>query len=72
MTGTGLAPVGSSPPWGRDPLWPGEWFATGDLVSVSGDGYVTVRGRRTELIIDESSRNSRTLTGSLDRARMAS
>jgi malonyl-CoA/methylmalonyl-CoA synthetase len=27
------------------------WFATGDLVSVSEDGYVTVRGRRTELII---------------------
>jgi malonyl-CoA/methylmalonyl-CoA synthetase len=37
--------------WGRDALRPGEWFATGDLVSVSGDGYVTVRGRRTELII---------------------
>ena len=29
----------------------GGWFATGDLVSVAGDGYVTVRGRRTELII---------------------
>jgi malonyl-CoA/methylmalonyl-CoA synthetase len=27
------------------------WFATGDLVSVAGDGYVTIRGRRTELII---------------------
>ncbi len=27
------------------------WFATGDLVSVSDDGYVTIRGRRTELII---------------------
>lgn len=27
------------------------WFATGDLVSVSEDGYVTIRGRRTELII---------------------
>ncbi len=37
--------------WGRDAFTPGEWFATGDLVSVSGDGYVTVRGRRTELII---------------------
>jgi acyl-CoA synthetase (AMP-forming)/AMP-acid ligase II len=37
--------------WGRDAPRPGEWFATGDLVSVSGDGYVTVRGRRTELII---------------------
>ena len=28
-----------------------DWFATGDLVSVADDGYVTVRGRRTELII---------------------
>jgi malonyl-CoA/methylmalonyl-CoA synthetase len=27
------------------------WFATGDLASVSDDGYVTIRGRRTELII---------------------
>ncbi len=37
--------------WGRDALAPGAWFPTGDLVSVAGDGYVTVRGRRTELII---------------------
>jgi len=37
--------------WGRVPPAPGEWFATGDLVSVADDGYVTVRGRRTELII---------------------
>ncbi len=27
------------------------WFATGDLVSIADDGYVTIRGRRTELII---------------------
>ncbi len=27
------------------------WFATGDLASVSDDGYVAIRGRRTELII---------------------
>ena len=27
------------------------WFATGDLVSVADDGYVKIRGRRTELII---------------------
>jgi malonyl-CoA/methylmalonyl-CoA synthetase len=27
------------------------WFATGDLVSVAADGYVSIRGRRTELII---------------------
>lgn len=40
--------------WGR----PGEattddegWFATGDLVSIGDNGYVRIRGRRTELII---------------------
>jgi len=37
--------------WGRDDFLTGGWFATGDLVSVAGDGYVTVRGRRTDLII---------------------
>jgi malonyl-CoA/methylmalonyl-CoA synthetase len=37
--------------WGRDDFATGAWFATGDLVSVADDGYVTVRGRRTELII---------------------
>ena len=37
--------------WGRDAPPPGSWFATGDLVSMSDDGYVTIRGRRTELII---------------------
>jgi malonyl-CoA/methylmalonyl-CoA synthetase len=37
--------------WGRDAFARAEWFATGDLVSVADDGYVTVRGRRTELII---------------------
>jgi malonyl-CoA/methylmalonyl-CoA synthetase len=38
--------------WGRSgEATPGGWFATGDLVSVAEDGYVTIRGRRTELII---------------------
>ena len=39
--------------WGRtDPLTDAAgWFATGDLASVADDGYVTIRGRRTELII---------------------
>jgi malonyl-CoA/methylmalonyl-CoA synthetase len=40
--------------WGRpdEATTDGEgWFATGDLASVSDDGYVTIRGRRTELII---------------------
>ena len=39
--------------WGRaDAFVDAEgWFATGDLASVSDDGYVAIRGRRTELII---------------------
>jgi len=37
--------------WGRDAFAAEDWFGTGDLVSVAGDGYVTIRGRRTELII---------------------
>jgi malonyl-CoA/methylmalonyl-CoA synthetase len=27
------------------------WFATGDLASMADDGYLSIRGRRTELII---------------------
>jgi malonyl-CoA/methylmalonyl-CoA synthetase len=37
--------------WGRGEVEPGAWFSTGDLVSVADDGYVTIRGRRTDLII---------------------
>lgn len=37
--------------WGRAELDSAEWFATGDLASVDDDGYVSIRGRRTELII---------------------
>jgi malonyl-CoA/methylmalonyl-CoA synthetase len=32
-------------------MWVEGWFATGDLASVSADGYFSIRGRRTELII---------------------
>jgi malonyl-CoA/methylmalonyl-CoA synthetase len=31
--------------------WSDGWFATGDLASCSPDGYFSIRGRRTELII---------------------
>jgi malonyl-CoA/methylmalonyl-CoA synthetase len=31
--------------------WRDGWFATGDLASLSPDGYFSIRGRRTELII---------------------
>jgi malonyl-CoA/methylmalonyl-CoA synthetase len=39
--------------WGRSaPATDAEgWFATGDLASLAADGYVSIRGRRTELII---------------------
>ena len=38
--------------WGQSgSIDPDAFFATGDLAAVSDDGYVTIRGRRTELII---------------------
>ena len=37
--------------WGRPAFAGDDWFATGDLVSLADDGYVSIRGRRTELII---------------------
>jgi malonyl-CoA/methylmalonyl-CoA synthetase len=37
--------------WGRPAFAAGDWFATGDLASMADDGYVSIRGRRTELII---------------------
>jgi len=37
--------------WGRPAFANGDWFATGDLASLADDGYVSIRGRRTELII---------------------
>ena len=38
-------------PTASEPASGGGWFATGDLASVARDGYFTIRGRRTELII---------------------
>ncbi len=32
-------------------MWRDGWFATGDLASLGDDGYISIRGRRTELII---------------------
>ncbi len=38
--------------WGRpDTARTDQWFATGDLASLADDGYFSIRGRRTELII---------------------
>ena len=37
--------------WGRPAFAADDWFATGDLASMADDGYVSIRGRRTELII---------------------
>ena len=37
--------------WGQAPFGGDDWFSTGDLVSLADDGYVSIRGRRTELII---------------------
>jgi malonyl-CoA/methylmalonyl-CoA synthetase len=38
-------------PEASESMWVDGWFATGDLASVADDGYFSIRGRRTELII---------------------
>ena len=38
-------------PDASEAMWRDGWFATGDLASVEDDGYISIRGRRTELII---------------------